>query len=195
MKSVDEKIMEVLAESAELAAETLTNGMVVEQIGSPIEKLMLYALWSRGVWRARMEFWDYAHGSISDEMLRRFARKAVVADKTFMFTSVLVQQMPVGPYRADFGIVAATSNDRSLVVAVECDGHDFHEKTKEQVAKDKARDRAFVERDIRVFRFSGAEIWRDAGECADQVLGFVGAWQYEPYGLYDPATRRTGDRA
>ena len=47
------------------------------------------------------------------------------------------------------------------LIAVECDGHEFHEKTKQQAARDKARDRD---------RFTGSEIWKDPGACADEVL-------------------------
>jgi very-short-patch-repair endonuclease len=60
---------------------------------------------------------------------------------------------------------------RKLVV--ECDGHDFHERTKEQVARDKARDRAIVSAGYDVFRFSGSEIWRDPLGCAGQVVDWM----------------------
>lgn len=181
MKSIDEKIKSVLFESAELAAEIFGEPAVMRQIGSPIEKLMLAALWSRGVWRARMVFEPHMNGRATVEMLRDQMRRSILDDASTIYSCSLIQQMMVGPYVADFGIVAATSDSRVLVVAVECDGHDFHERTKQQVARDKARDRAFAERDIRLFRFSGSEIWRDAGLCADQVLEFVWDWRGQPF--------------
>jgi hypothetical protein len=57
---------------------------------------------------------------------------------------------------------------RSLIV--ECDGHDFHERTKEQAARDRARDRWAVDNDYEIFRFTGSEIWRRPWECGLQVL-------------------------
>lgn len=77
-------------------------------------------------------------------------------------------------YRADFLLV---TNDRQRDVlrklVVECDGHDFHEKTKEQAQRDKSRDREFVSNGYTVFRFTGAEIHADAKKCADQCLSFL----------------------
>lgn len=179
MTTIDDKIREVLAESAELAAEMLTTKSVERKTGSPIEKLMLHALWSRSVWRGDFEFCDWAHG-FTDELFRHQALRSVRDDAGFMFHGYLMQQMYVGPHRADFGVAAATSRNRAMIVAIECDGHDFHDRTRDQVARDKARDRAFAERDIRLFRFSGSEIWRDAGACADQVLTFVREWRSQP---------------
>ena len=56
-----------------------------------------------------------------------------------------------------------------LLIAVECDGHEFHEKTKEQAAADKRRDRDLTRAGLRVMRFTGSEIYRDALKCAAEV--------------------------
>lgn len=60
---------------------------------------------------------------------------------------------------------------RTLVV--ECDGHDFHERTKEQAAKDRARDRHLLLEGYEVFRFTGSELWRDPWGCAGQVIAWA----------------------
>jgi very-short-patch-repair endonuclease len=79
----------------------------------------------------------------------------------------VTQQAAVGPFRAD---ILVTHGGRSLVV--ECDGAAFHSVTKEQVERDKRRDRYCAARGICVMRFSGAEIHRDPRGCAAEV----GAW-------------------
>lgn len=57
---------------------------------------------------------------------------------------------------------------------VECDGHDFHEKTKEQAARDKRRDRTLQALGYKVFRFTGSEVYKDAIACAKEVFtGFI----------------------
>ena len=81
-------------------------------------------------------------------------------------------QAKTGPYYPDFYM---EFNDRELGVnwfklAIECDGHEFHEKTKQQVARDKRRDRWFALHGISLIRFSGHEVWRSPTECAEQAL-------------------------
>lgn len=78
-------------------------------------------------------------------------------------------QARVGDYRADFLFDDLQKGDRKFV-AVELDGHDFHEKTKEQAQRDKRRDRYFVGRGIRVLRFTGSEVFRDPASVVEEVL-------------------------
>lgn len=50
-------------------------------------------------------------------------------------------------------------------VAIELDGHDFHERTKEQAERDKSRDRLLQAAGWQVLRFTGSEVWRDPKRC------------------------------
>ncbi len=68
-------------------------------------------------------------------------------------------------YRLDFAVIAPGLN-----LAIECDGHDFHERTKEQAANDKSRDRAFTRAGWAPLRFTGSEIHRNADGCALEVI-------------------------
>ncbi|WP_017182260.1 endonuclease domain-containing protein [Sphingobium xenophagum] len=77
-------------------------------------------------------------------------------------------QVQIGAYRADFVL---TSDAQRLVV--ECDGHDFHERTKRQAARDRARDRSMLEAGYQVMRFTGSEIYADAMACARQAVEHV----------------------
>lgn len=60
-------------------------------------------------------------------------------------------------------------------IFVECDGHDFHERTKEQAERDRAKDRKFQEAGIPILRFTGREIFRDPIDCVAQVTTFISA--------------------
>lgn len=82
--------------------------------------------------------------------------------------SAIHQQVPIGTYRVDFTLMSA-----GAFIVVECDGHEFHEKTKEQVERDNKRDRYLQQEGWRVFRFSGSEIHNDADKCVDEVLNAV----------------------
>lgn len=83
------------------------------------------------------------------------------------YLSTVTTQVAIGPYRAD---ILIEQDDRKLVV--ECDGSEFHAITKEQVERDKRRDRYCVARGIYVMRFTGSEITRDPRGCAAEI----GVW-------------------
>lgn len=74
-------------------------------------------------------------------------------------------QEKIGKYRVDFLI-----RGDSVQTVIECDGHDFHERTKEQAQKDKERDRTLQAAGFRVFRFTGSEIWKTDGKCVTDSL-------------------------
>jgi very-short-patch-repair endonuclease len=57
------------------------------------------------------------------------------------------------------------------VMGVECDGHEWHERTKEQAVSDRARDRVLlIKRGLVTIRFHGSEIYRDANQCARECV-------------------------
>lgn len=77
-------------------------------------------------------------------------------------------QVVIGDYRVDFLLRDGFKDERGIVV--ECDGHDFHERTKEQAIRDRSRDRWLTLQGYTVLRFTGAEVWRDAQTCAVQII-------------------------
>lgn len=76
----------------------------------------------------------------------------------------LFNQVPIRTYRCDLVLVM-----RFASLAIECDGHDFHDRTKQQAAYDRARDRELLATGIPVVRFTGSEIFHSAERCADDV--------------------------
>jgi len=80
--------------------------------------------------------------------------------------AVLARNVRVESYRLDFLIGMSTPG----VLAVECDGHDFHDRTKQQAAYDRARDRELLRRGIHTIRFTGSEITHSAERCATEVF-------------------------
>lgn len=77
-------------------------------------------------------------------------------------------QITLGSYRVDF-LFCVTYCGRVRLLIVECDGHDFHERTKEQARRDRQRDRFFLSKGVSVMRFTGSEIFRDPEACATEV--------------------------
>lgn len=94
-------------------------------------------------------------------------------------------QVEIGPYRVDF-VITTTENPMKGVreYIVECDGHEFHHATPEQVEKDNKRDRYLIKNGHVVFHVSGSEIVRDVdavlSELMESIVGFEEAalkWQ------------------
>ena len=79
------------------------------------------------------------------------------------------QQVVIGDYRADFLFNIRDEQGRNRRVVVELDGHDFHERTKEQAARDKARDRFMLCEGVEVMRFAGTEVWANPFACVEEV--------------------------
>lgn len=68
--------------------------------------------------------------------------------------------------RADFALSVA---DR-VVLLVDVDGHDFHERSKEQIQRDRSRDRRLLRCRLPVVRFTGSEVNRSARNCAAEAF-------------------------
>ncbi|HDX0788037.1 TPA: DUF559 domain-containing protein [Stenotrophomonas maltophilia] len=88
-------------------------------------------------------------------------------------TVILAEQAQVGPYRVDF-LFSCKAQDGSVKrLVVEIDGHDFHDRTKEQASKDRSRDRWMTERGYVVIRFTGSDVWNDPFSCAEQTSDHI----------------------
>lgn len=80
-------------------------------------------------------------------------------------------------YRVDFLMdpidPRISADKRWRPIAVELDGHAFHEKTKEQVALRNSRDRALQQADWKVFHFSFSEMTNNPFACASEVMVYA----------------------
>lgn len=80
-------------------------------------------------------------------------------------------QVKVGKYTADFLIAYRPGRYREIrYLVIECDGHDFHERTKQQAEHDRRRDREMLPAGIPVLRVTGSEVWRSPIRAAFDVL-------------------------
>ena len=76
-------------------------------------------------------------------------------------------------YRLDFYFIVNYKNQETKYFGIECDGHDFHQKTKEQVEYDNQRQRDLQNEGIEIIRFSGSEIWKNPIKCANEVKNII----------------------
>jgi very-short-patch-repair endonuclease len=75
---------------------------------------------------------------------------------------------PDGTFTIDFVV-----SGPELKLAIELDGHDFHEKTKAQVSHDKARERSIVRAGYVLLRFAGSEVSASPRKCVDEVVDVI----------------------
>jgi very-short-patch-repair endonuclease len=140
---------------------------------TPIEKLFCAALWSVTHRRDRVIedlIWIGERYPLDHAVAERKSLKLLNA------SAFVEPQVLIAGWRVDFLIhyPAPDSPEEELLrLIVECDGHDFHERTKAQAARDRSRDRLAQHQGLPIFRFTGSEIWRDPAGCADEVLGFM----------------------
>ncbi|SFG65363.1 endonuclease domain-containing protein [Methylobacterium gossipiicola] len=141
---------------------------------SPIERLFCAAMWSLAHRRDRPV--DNLLALSAQYELAEAVRDSI-AKCTFFSTAYVESQVQIAGWRVDFAIsfpdTAAPVGAPLRKLLVECDGHEFHERTKAQAARDRSRDRLAQHQGLPIFRFTGSEIWNDPCGCADEVLSFI----------------------
>ena len=62
---------------------------------------------------------------------------------------------------------------------IECDGHEFHQKTKKQVEYDNKREYDLKMMGYQILRFSGSEIYNNSEECVKRVFNYIEEFGYD----------------
>lgn len=120
---------------------------------SPIE--VVFCIW--------LEWLFMLAGQVADNAFVALPQRKVMAgDEIFRPDFIM---MPVEPLLAAFGELHGCP----MRIAVELDGHEFHERTKEQVALRDRRDRVLQQHGWVVFHISGSELVRTNVEAIKEV--------------------------
>lgn len=134
----------------------------------------------RSIWERRL---GKTESPIESLFLEAFCPAALergyeVAAQSLAPHSVIIvkPQHWVDRVRVDF-LIRYFFYGETLEIIVECDGHQFHEKTKQQVTKDNRRNRDLQQAGFKVFRFSGSEIYGLPRLCASDVLDTIEEFQ------------------
>lgn len=91
----------------------------------------------------------------------------------------IFKQVAIAQYRADFVVQyhfahgAGPPYEHKTLVVVECDGHSFHERTKEQARHDRSRDRFMTQSGLQLFRFTGSELHANPRAAAQQIISLL----------------------
>lgn len=144
------KIRSALAD-LESVAELMWHG-ISSQAESPIELMLLEEIFTDYIGVPR---YGKTEGlSLLGDYDHRAARR--------LDHGILVYpQAEIGAYRADFLFDVLMPGEGRQLWVVECDGHAFHHASKEQVERDKRRDRDMAAEGILILRYAGSEIYRN----------------------------------
>lgn len=63
--------------------------------------------------------------------------------------------------------------DTDKKIIIECDGHEFHQKTKEQVKHDNEREYDLKMAGYEIIRFSGSQIYNEPFKCAEDAYNYI----------------------
>lgn len=152
---------------------------------SEIEKLFYYAL------QMKIKFGETEYttlGEPDDNGVRGFDWLCEHCQDPYQWL-IMRRQVPLQDRRVDFIIsvfdwssgrcgrnvmdVLPGKDRKWCHLVIECDGHDYHERTKEQATRDRARDRKAILDGMDFFRFTGSELWRDPWGCTEQVIDWA----------------------
>jgi len=128
------------------------------KIKSPIEKLLFIALKS-------IQRFNYIDNFEADS-----------PNHVYRYGLTYEPQFKIGKYTVDFKIQYHYSLNRTLMsktIIVECDGHEFHDKNKEQRKYEKERDRFIVKQGYKIFHYTGSEIFNNPLDIAVEILSYL----------------------
>jgi len=158
---------------------------IIEWCGSPIEVRLLLAI-VQVLAKERDHYGGYYCISTPED-----GRMFSLDDDPEIVRVTLQSDIEVDghKYKADFLVTEWDCYRRRFNkrIVVEADGHDYHERTKEQAAKDRKRDRLMQGAGYAVLRFTGAEIYADAMGCADQILTHIHPTRHWTKAQFDAA--------
>lgn len=175
MSRTDEKIEELRLKFLQRAADgfdmAMENGDAT-YAESPIERLFVAACLA--------EHWRVGCGAELYWMHDRLDEAGIDLDEHRYYQGgilisewnsqvALASQVPLilgdRSVRIDFALILFTGDK----FAIEFDGHDFHDRTKEQAQRDKSRDRLLTAKGWSPVRFTGSEVWKDPSDIVAQV--------------------------
>lgn len=121
---------------------------------------------------------------IEQILLANFDRRFRTPENFYDYGYFLYPQITINcgkkTYRADFLAIFSEmvfENDEphevNKFILVECDGHDFHEKSKKQVKVRNDRDYDLKMHGFDIVHFSGSEIFNDPEQCVDKIKNLL----------------------
>lgn len=129
--------------------------MYIDYITSPIEKIFLTAF---------LIYNEENHKNIfiEPQIEIECKRKKYIVDFEIRY-----DEMCNPNFKKDFDLI------------IECDGYDFHQKTKKQVDYDNNREYDLKMQGCEILRFSGSEIYNEPMKCVKKVIKYIEEKAYD----------------
>lgn len=103
-------------------------------------------------------FMDSKTSSFSDDLLQyEFTDNLILSPQAKINNGFVVDFLLESTYPA-------------ITLAIEIDGHEWHEKTKEQASRDKERSRSLLRQGFPEIRFTGSEVFTRPDDCAKESV-------------------------
>jgi hypothetical protein len=110
----------------------------------------------------------------SESEFRAFASSLTLTQQKTDRTFALVPQLNIADVgRVDLAIFTPQISVEHPLIVVECDGHQFHERTPEQASKDRKRIRALQRLGVTALPFTGTDVVRDSIEAAFEAAQII----------------------
>ena len=122
---------------------------------SPIEQIFLIAF-------EMYDCWSQEPIKYHDPLILEPQYELNVGKRKYILDFAFIEEHDLGNGESEF-----------TKIAIECDGHEFHEKTKEQVNSRNERDIALQSDGWEILRFSGNEIYNHPEKCAKKAYRFI----------------------
>ena len=117
---------------------------------------------------------DYSYRESPIEVILAFAYELLYPDPQLILWTPQVEIKANGKtYIIDFQFSTEGNFDKEYKLLVECDGHNYHNKTKDQVKRDNERDYNLKLAGYDILRFSGSQIYNDPFKCAKEIYEYL----------------------
>lgn len=147
---------------------------VLAKLESPIEMRLLFALSVEACIRYpglifRVDGREYGFGEDNIKAWMTIEPQVQIRELRVDFRVELAAKPLQFVDFEDLQFVDDSWDKRLEAMVVECDGHEFHEKTVEQATRDKARDRLLQSCGLFVFRYTGSDIFNRCFDNAKEI--------------------------
>lgn len=129
--------------------QKIIPSVLYEKIESPIEQIFITAFELYLIFNQKEDVFLFSQKEIK------------VNDKKYIVDFYFEKDEYVNKFNTDKKII------------IECDGYEFHQKTKEQVQKDNEREYNLKMAGYEILRFSGTQIYNNPFKCAEDTYNFI----------------------